>query len=285
VLAAFISLALGRTAQAQERAPAENEDAVYAYTDDQGRLVHVQRLADVPPWLRAHARRVDTYAQSPSAPGSAADGDMSALFEALGRDRGTHGQADLPVLYRYRTAQGRTTYTNLPASVPLAQRANARLDLSRVSLNSPLGAELDRKLNAEHARLVEQPRCRQLRSDAATTLPERLWKDHKPLLVFGLAILGFVFVTPWMLRRVGGREWARTLSMAVPALVAAGVFTYAALESSRTLRSIQALAAPCGEASWSALARQEHGLIKRFQLLQGMHAQSSALEQIAQEAR
>lgn len=281
-----LGLALGPTARAQDRESTEDEDAVYAYTDDQGRLVHVQRLADVPPWLRAHARRVDTDAASPSAPGSAADGDMSALFESLGRASGRQRDAEQPpVLYRYRNVQGRIVYTNMSASVPLAQRANARLDLSRISLNSPLGAELDRRLDAEHARLAEQPRCRQLRSAAATTLLERLWKDHKPLLVFGLAILGFVLVTPWMLRRVGGREWARTLSMAIPALAAAGVFTYAVLESSRTLGSIKALAAPCEDAGWSALAHQEHGLIKRFQLLQGMHAQASALEQIAQEGR
>jgi hypothetical protein len=275
------------TARAQDSAPNQREDAVYAYTDDQGRLVHVQRLADVPPWLRAHARRVDSDAPSPVGPGSAADGDMDALFDALGPTGATPGRTrPAAALYRYRNLLGQTVYTNVLSSVPPAQRANARLDLSHISLNSPLGLELDRRLNAEHARLAEQPRCQQLRSAVQSTLLERLWHDHKPLLVFGVAILGFVFVTPWMLRRVGGREWARTLSMAIPALVAASVFTYATLESSRALSSLKELAAPCQQASWTALAGQDQGLIKRLELLRGMHHnQAKALDQIAQEGR
>jgi hypothetical protein len=244
-------------------------DTIYGYTDDQGRIVHVQHLEDVPPRLRAHARRLDQT-------------DEPSLLDSLGQRLSPDKPA---VLYRYRTADGRTKFTNLRDSVPAGQRAGAEVDLSRVSLNSQLGRDLDRRLNEEYARLAEQPACQQLRAAADRNLLEVVWREHGPIVVCGGAILLLVLGTPYMVRRVGGPAWSRTLGMAVPILAFVGISAYAVVRSSQALSKFKLAAAPCEAETWNALAQQDHGLIERYKLLQGMRAEQAALEQIAQEAR
>jgi hypothetical protein len=244
-------------------------DAIYGYTDDHGRIVHVPSLDDVPPRLRAHARRLDRT-------------DEPALLDMLGNGLSPDQPA---VLYRYRTADGRTRYTNLRASVPAAQRAGAEVDLSRVSLNTQLGRDLDRRLNEEHALLSEQPACQQLRAAAAKSLPQVIWQEHGPLVVCGGAILLLVFGTPYMVRRVGGPAWSRALGMAVPILALVGLSAYATIRSTQSLSKLKLNAAPCEAETWNALAQSDNGLIDRYKLLQGMRVQQAGLEQIAQEGR
>jgi hypothetical protein len=169
--------------------------------------------------------------------------------------------------------------------VPPAQRAGAEVDLSRVTLNSQLGRDLDRRLNEEHARLSEQPACQQLRAAAEQSLLQVIWQEHGPLVVCGGAILLLVFATPTMVRRVGGPAWSRTLGMAVPVLAFVGLFAYTTVRSNQSLSKLKLKAAPCQAETWNALAQSDHGLIERYQLLQGMRAQQAGLEQIASESR
>jgi hypothetical protein len=262
-------------------------DSIYAYTDDKGQLIYVERLQDVPLRLRPYARRVDNDA--PASP-SLADGDLQSLLAAFRASGGANGErasqsAGGPVLYRYRSVSGRTVYTNVLSVVPLAQRAHARVELANVSLNSDLGRELDDKLTEEHARLAEQPTCQQLTAAAAQTLLSRIWKDHGPLVVCGSAIMLFIVLTPWMLRRVGGREWARTLSMAIPALALSGIALYATVTSTRSLQALRARADPCTGTAWARAGAEPAPLVQRLKLLDHMQAQQRTLEEIAQESR
>src|SRR4051794_444843 len=52
-------LAVFTLAQSALAQPSAEQGAIYAYTDDRGALVHVQRLQDVPLNLRHAVRRVD----------------------------------------------------------------------------------------------------------------------------------------------------------------------------------------------------------------------------------
>lgn len=244
-----------------------SDDPVYGYTDDHGRLVYVRDLADVPPRLRKYARRADVA-------------DEPSLVDLVGA-RGSGP----PVLYRYKTPDGRTKFTNLAESVPSTQRAAAKLDLRHVSLNSELGRDLNRQLDAEHERLVQEPHCQQLRAAASKPFWRVAWDEHGPLIVSGAAIALLVFATPFMLRRVGGREWARTLSMAISVLAIAGSVAYATMRTNRAMSQLKAAAAPCEGDTWNALASQDQGLVKKLQLLQSMRIQQQGLEEIAREGR
>lgn len=263
---AFVLLlgpALASPCSAQQPPPG----AVYGYTDDHGRLSYVRNLADIPLRLRQHARRVG-------------DAGEPSLVDLIGTQ--TSGR---PVLYRYVEPDGRTAFTNLPDTIPQAQRASAKLDLSQVSLNSELGRDLERRLDAEHERWVQQPECQQRMAAASKPFVAVLWDQHGPLLVCGGAIALLVFATRYMLRRVGGREWARTLSMAISVLAVAGSLAYGVIRSNRAMSELKAAAAPCESGTWDALASQDQGLVKKLQLLQGMRIQQQGLEEIAREGR
>jgi hypothetical protein len=244
-----------------------NDDAVYGYIDDHGRMVHAQSLADIPPRLRPYARRLDVRD----------DGLVTLLETKL-------GTSSSPVIYRYVSPLGQTRYTNLLASVPLPQRSAAAVDLSRVSLNSEVGRDLDRVLEKEHERLVQSPTCQQLRAAAAKPLWRAIWDEHGPLVVMGALFCLLVLVTPTMLRRFGP-NWAKALSVSVSVLAAAGLFTYAALRGTQALSQLQAKAAPCEPGTWNALAKHDRGIVDKVQLLQSMRVEQQGLEQIASEGR
>lgn len=242
---------------------------MYGYIDDHGRMVHAQSLSDIPPRLRAYARRLDVTSEG------------SSLVTLLQAKLGTSAR---PVIYRYVTPLGQTRYTNLLASVPPPQRSAAAVDLSRVSLNSDVGRDLDRALDKEQESLVQSPTCQQLRAAAAKPLWRAMWDEHGPLIVIGAVFCLLVLVTPAMLRRFGP-NWAKALSVSVSMLAALGLFTYAALRGAQTLSQLKLKAAPCEPGTWDALAKHDRGIVERVKLLQSVHLQQQGLEQIASEGR
>jgi hypothetical protein len=250
--------------------PAPKEDVVYGYIDDHGRMVHAQSLEDIPPRLRPYARRVDLPSE---------DSSLAALLATK------VGSGARPVIYRYVTPQGRTRYTNLLASVPVPQRSAAEVDLSRVSVNSEVGKDLDRAMAQEHERLAQGPVCQQLRAAAAQSLWRTIWDDHAPLVVIGAVFVVLLLITPAMLERVGA-NWAKAFSMSVSVLAALGLFSYATLRGTDALSQLKAKAAPCAPGGWGELAKNDTSVLGRLQLLKGMEAeQQRALEQIAAEGR
>jgi hypothetical protein len=251
-------------------------DAIYAYTDDDGRLVYVNRLQDVPVLLRRYARRVDRDAQA------GVDADSSApLLDWVA----TPARASEPVLYKYRGRNGRTTYTNLAESVPVAQRATAKLDLRQVSLNTKVGTELDQQLKAQYDKLRESSFCRAIEVAANEPFWRRAWDDHAPLVVCGGAILVFLLITPWMVRKVGGAPWARALSLAIPVLGFAGLMAFVLMKSGRSLSQLRERASPCAPGSWAASAtRSDKGLVEHMQLLNALKTETAALEKIHAES-
>jgi hypothetical protein len=215
-------------------------DAIYAYTDDQGRLVHVQRFADIPAKLREHARRVD----HPDVSTGTGDGVSDALLDWAQRALGPKPDESLP-LYQYRGPNGRTVYTNLAESVPKQQRAGARVDLRAVSLNGALAADLDRELAKRHRALQAAPVCTQLRAAEAEPWWARTWREHSPLVVCGGTLLLLVLLTPFMFSKGWGAAWARVLMTALPVLGFVGLSAFLVMQTERSGGALHARAQRC----------------------------------------
>lgn len=147
--------------------------------------------------------------------------------------------------YRYRHADGRVVYTNIAEQVPIEQRATAKLDLSRVALNTQIGNELALRFQAKHEQLTKTPHCQQLRAAANQDFLSRLWADFAPLVVCGGVLLCFLLFTPVALRRFGAPVWARTLMMAIPTLAVTGVVAFTMSHTNRSISALKQRAQPC----------------------------------------
>lgn len=271
---AFLGAAV--TLHAQTPLAAE-EDAVYAYTDDRGQLVHVQRLQDIPLSLRSAARRVDLAEErQPSGGLTQADKLVDWL---TGNDLG-HAAKE-PVLYRYRGASGRPVFTNLISSVPRDQRDRARIDLRHVSLNSELGSALNDELEARFDAARASEACTELRSEAELPWWQRAFRDQRPLVVCGGVLLLLVLCTPWMHKRGWGAPWARVLGTATPLLGFVGVSAYLLMQTQAQLRSFAPRAERCEPGAWAAAP----DLPKRFALVSALEAEQQALARIERESR
>lgn len=251
--------------------PTAEEDAIYAYTDDRGRLVHAQRLQDVPMHLRRSARRVD----APLPVASKAD----QLIDWLSGVSSGAGAGQEPVLYRYRGARGQPVYTNLEASVPPEQRAQARVELSHVPLNSELGTALNQKLQERFDALRTAQACSELRSEAELAWWQRAWRDHRVVVVCALALLALLLCSPWMLRRGWGGQWARVLWTGIPLLGFVALSATMLMKANGSLRALTPRAQRCDPAAFAAAP----GLAQRFSLVSALEAEQAALAQIERE--
>lgn len=191
-------------------------------------------------------------------------------------------------IYRYQARDGRTVYTNVLEQVPLAQRADAEVDLSRISLNSELGTELERSLKQAHARLSAGEYCEGLRAEADAPW-ESMWRDEAPLVICGAALLLFLLITPTMLRKFGAAIWMRTLMTAASWLTIAGLTMFGSMRAARTASSLKDQLKPCETSTWDALAKQDKGLSKHVDLVRDLQMQSetqaAALERIHRESQ
>jgi hypothetical protein len=181
-------------------------------------------------------------------------------------------------MYRYRTREGRIVFTNLAASVPTDQLHSAALDLRHVSINSQLGAELDQELKTQYDLLQAAPFCRGVRAALSEPFWQRIWTEHQPLVVCGLAILAFLVITPWMVRRVGGAPWARAI------LGFVGVSTMLLMKTGRSLSDLHGRAEPCQADAWSRASQSPQPLVQHHQLVKALQAETAALEQIHAES-
>jgi hypothetical protein len=251
--------------------PTAEEDAIYAYTDDRGRLVHAQRLLDVPMHLRRSARRVDL----PSAPPSAADG----VIEWLSGSSADSG-AQEPALYRVRGARGQEVFTNIAANVPPEQRAGARVDLSHVPLNSELGSALNQKLQERFEALRTAGACSELRSEAELGFLPRAWRDHRIAVVCALILLLLLLLSPWMHSRGWGGQWARVLWTGVPLLGFVALSGSVLMKANASLSDLTPRAERCQPSAFEAAP----GLKQRFSLVSALESQQAQLAEIEREA-
>lgn len=175
--------------------------------------------------------------------------------------------------YRYVARNGRAVYTNIVEQVPLEQREHAKLDLSHISLNTEIGAELNRRFAEQHAELSASSYCRMLFDAAAQGPLRRAWEEFAPLIVCGGLLLAFLLFTPSALRRFGAPVWAKTLMMAIPSLAVGGLITFTMMQTNKALAELKRRVKPCAGETFAALAREPDALVQRSRLVSELQRQ------------
>jgi len=186
----------------------------------------------------------------------------------------TPEQSDYPsTFYRYRGKRGRWVFTNILDEVPANQRDGAKLDLSHITLNTQVGAELDASMQYEFETLSASPECREVKEQAAHWA-RVVWDDYGHLIVLGVVFLALVLGTPYALRRVDAPTWARTLTKSFMLIGFVGVFMHTTVSAGKTYRAMKEAAAPCERDNWNALAKEptagRSGQLKMLMDLQSM---------------
>lgn len=273
---AYLTLALAAStfcALRVQAQPTAEQGAVYAYTDDRGALVHVQRLQDVPLNLRHQVRRVDVPDAAPVRKAGVLD-----WLTAAGSGSPTPQRE--PVMYSYRGARGQVVFTNLPSSVPVNQREHARIDLRKVPLNSEVGAALNRQLEQRFEALRASEACSQLKAEAEQSMWERAWRDHRVLVICGGVFVLLLLAAPWMHNRGWGAQWARVLFTAVPMVGVVAISTTVLMKANAMRSTLLPRAERCEPAAFQKAA----DLPKRFSLVSALESEQTALAQIEAEA-
>jgi hypothetical protein len=188
-------------------------------------------------------------------------------------------------MYRYRGTGGRVVYTNNAEQVPENQRPKAKVDLSRRSLNTEIGTELQERLAAQHDALIKTPYCREALAAANRDLLTQAWNDFRPLCVAAGAILFLFLVSPAALRRFGAPQWAKTLTMAIPILGVGGLLLFVFDGSSHALHSLKQQAAPCMHETFTRLSGQPNAQALQTQLIGTLQQHIAGLEKLGREGK
>lgn len=172
---------------------------------------------------------------------------------------------DPQTIYRYVGPQGRPVYVNGRQRVPEASRTQAKaVDLSQVSTNRELGADLKEAVDAEIERLTASGYCLQLREAAKTSWLMHLWRRHGHLVVIGFAILLLVFISPWITQHIPAPQWGRVLLLALPVLGMLALWTTAVVKTTRTTELLRSAATPCQPATYRGAEQTPQGQRKRL---------------------
>lgn len=177
-------------------------------------------------------------------------------------------------MYRYLGAHGRVVYTNIEEQVPLAQRDRATLDLSHISLNTEVGAEIERRLAEQHAALSKSPYCRELVAASNQSVLERAWQQHQPALLCAGAVLLLLLLSPRMLRQMDASLWSKTLMRAIPVLASVGLVSFIATRTNETLGALRQRAAPCLHETFVRLKAEKDALQRHSQLIEQLRTEA-----------
>jgi hypothetical protein len=209
-------------------------------------------------------------APSPTTP-AAVPVDGSTATQAL---PAAQSSAPLPpqTIYLWRDRNGRAFYTNSAEQIPELERERAKVDLSRISLNTELGTELNRRLEQRYTKLASSPKCAELRQAAELGFLEHMWADYAPLLICGGLLLLFLLFTPRAVHHFGGTAWSRTLMMAIPALAVAGVLTFSMRETNLALIELKHKAMPCEQGTFAAMGSSPDAVLRRAALVRHLQA-------------
>lgn len=186
-------------------------------------------------------------------------------------------------IYRYKNSKGRVVYTNTAEQVPLEQRADAPVDLSRVSLNTELGNEIRQRLEREHAALTKTPYCERLRATAQRPFWEQLWEQYAVLISIAGLLLVLILLTPLITRRFGAEGWSKALGFAIPAIFAGGLIVFSLDKTQESVSKLRARAQPCSEGALGALGSGQGALQKHAELVDRLKRDMAAVD--AESAR
>jgi hypothetical protein len=197
-------------------------------------------------------------------------------------------------IYKYKTKDGRTVYTNILDEVPPEQRVGGKVDLSKVALNTQVGNDINGRLAAEHAQLSASPYCKELEKVASKTAYEQLWDDHAPLIVCGGLIALLILMTPTMMRNVNPPDWAKVLSKAIPTLFVLGGAMYGMTAANKMALEARSKLKPCLNETFESLGGSANPAAERLSMIDQLkrdiqkyqdvaNARTTALEGIAKQ--
>jgi hypothetical protein len=117
------------------------------------------------------------------------------------------------------------------------------VDLSHISLNKELAAEIEEQVKRYEARAAQEREARAERtgrpvlqidqrdqrgeSEGVVGWLGRLWRHYDFLIVIAGALLLLLAFTPYVIRRVEPERWVRVLMIVLPLLGSLGILTYA----------------------------------------------------------
>lgn len=186
-------------------------------------------------------------------------------------------------IYRYVNTKGRVVYTNAAEQVPVAQRESAKVDLSHVSLNTEVGAEIERRLEEQHMALTQSTYCKRMIAAANGGFLERAWEEDAPSIVCAAAVLALFLFTPRALRSINAPEWAKLLMTVIPAITLVGLVAFMITHANKTIEEVKARAQPCLHETFARLEGQKDALVQRSQLVEALQQRASQLEKIGDD--
>ena len=241
----------------------------HVYLDESGKNVCAAGWNEIPEHFRSTARPVEKGRLESDENGillwSVAEGDE---------------EAPPSTIYRYKNSSGRECFTNIWDRVPSESRKKAEaIDLSRVTLNTTVGREIDSRLEKQHRTLLGSDYCRQALQQEGKRWWTGVWTEYKPLIVAAAAILLLLLATPFALNRISAPQWARTLTVAIQVLALLGLFTFVVMKMNNAYQSVRALAAPCRIDNWEKAAGEPDALSKHAELIKELQQRIRLFEQ------
>jgi len=167
---------------------------------------------------------------------------LTAVLAAAGV---AHAQP-APVFYSYKSDAGRTVYVNRFSMVPPEKRSDARsVDLSQVSLNEDLAAELAAAVENELRYLKASDPCIEAQKEQGAGPWRHVWRRHGPWLLSSFAAMILLIMSPWMIQRTPAGVWSRFLMVALPALAMTALVAVSATRATRSLEAVSELSKLC----------------------------------------
>ncbi len=235
----------------------DEQSCTHTYRDENGDDICAAGWKQIPERYRATAQPVDPRGSDPE--------EKQSLPWADGAE---DARDPLSTIYRYRNESGRESFTNIWDQVPTASRENAEVvDLSRVSLNTEVGREIDARLQEQHKALLGSDYCRLALKQQRDRWWSKVWSEFKPLVVVAAIIVLLLLATPFALRRISAPQWARTLTMSIQVLSLLGLFVFAVMKMADAYQTVRTVTAPCRGESWQETSGKPDTLVRRVDLI------------------
>lgn len=211
-------------------------------------------------------------------------GAVACAEPPIGAQAGDGQVTEQQIIYRYTNAQGRTAYVNDLARVPRLRRARARpVDLSQVSLNEKLAAQLEQTVDEQLDRLLKSDYCAEARLGADRGFLRTLWQQQGHWLLASSLLLIFIVASPYLMRTLGPPRWAKLLMVVVPVLGLLAMMGSAAVKTSESLDDLRVAAEPCRRELYGAPPATPAGRAVRRHRLYELRARVEAAHRMRAE--
>lgn len=180
-------------------------------------------------------------------------------------------------IYRYTNRHGRTVYVNGIERVPPQQRRKARpLDLSHISLNRELGADLKQAVDEQLSWMLDSDYCESLRRRADGPWWRAAWRGNGHLIAIAAVLLAFLIGSPYLIRTIGAPRWGKLLLLLLPLLGFIAISSTVAVKASQSLAQLRTAADPCRHDFYQKPANDPAAQASRLHLVQKLQQQISS---------